>query len=52
MPKADIIISPDVSHIGIFEFHRAKEAIQAGYTAANNCLPQILRLIKKQNDRK
>ena len=47
MPKADITISPDVSHIGVFEFHRGKEAIQAGYTAANDCMSQLLKIIEK-----
>ena len=52
MPKADVIINPDVSHIGVFEFHRGKEAIQAGYKAANDCMPQLLKVIEAQNERK
>ena len=45
--KADIIISPDVSHIEAFEFYKGKEAIQAGYKAATNILPRLQRLIGK-----
>jgi len=52
MPKADVIINPDVSHIGVFEFHRGKETIQAGYKAANDCMPQLLKVINEQNERK
>jgi NTE family protein len=45
LPKADIIIAPDVSHIAAFEFHRSEEAIQAGYKAARYALPKILKLL-------
>ena len=43
--KADIMISPDVSHINAFEFHKGREAIQAGYEAANNVLPELRKLL-------
>jgi NTE family protein len=46
LPKADIIITPDISHIAAFEFHRGEEAIQAGYKAARDALPKIHKLIK------
>ncbi len=46
LPKADIIITPDVSHIAAFEFHRSGEAIQAGYKAAKYALPKIYKLIR------
>ena len=46
LPKADIIITPDISHIAAFEFHRGDEAIQAGYKAAMDALPKIHKLIK------
>ena len=46
LPKADIIITPDISHIAAFEFHRGEEAIQAGYKAAMDALPKIHKLIK------
>ena len=48
MLKADIVISPDVSHIEPFEFHRGEEAIPAGYEAARNALPKLQRLTGKQ----
>ena len=46
--KADIIISPDISNIEAFDFHKGKEAILAGYKAANDNLQQIQKLIKKR----
>lgn len=48
LPKADIIITPDTSHIAAFEFHRGEEAILAGYQAARNALPKIRNLIGKR----
>ena len=48
LPKADIIITPDISHIAAFEFHRSEEAIQAGYKAARYALPKIHKLIKNR----
>ena len=42
--KADIVISPDVSHIEAFEFHRGEEAILAGYEAARKVLSKLGRL--------
>jgi NTE family protein len=46
LPKADVIIAPDVSHIAAFEFYRSEEAIQAGYEAARCALPKIHKLIE------
>ncbi len=46
LPKADILITPDISHIAVFEFHRGEEAIQASYKAAMDALPKIHKLIK------
>jgi len=48
MPKADIIISPDVSRIEAFEFYKGEEAILAGYKAARNALPRLRRLVGKR----
>ena len=48
MPKADIIISPDVSRIEAFEFYKGEEAILAGYEAARNALPRLRRLVAKR----
>lgn len=42
---ADIVISPDVSGIGTFEFHKRKEAIAQGYKAAKDMLPKIQEMI-------
>jgi len=38
--SADIVISPDVSHIGTFGFYRGEEAILQGYKAARDILPR------------
>lgn len=35
---ADIMISPRVDQIGMFEFHRAREAIEAGYLATQKVI--------------
>jgi NTE family protein len=48
IPKADIIISPDVSRIEAFEFHKGEETILAGYEAARNVLPKLQRLTEKR----
>lgn len=41
---ADVMIEPDVSHIGLLEFHRADELIALGGQAAERALPMIERL--------
>ena len=41
LKPADIIINPDINHIGTFEFHRAEEAISQGYEAAYIMLPEL-----------
>lgn len=46
--KADIIISPDVSRIEAFEFHKRGEAILAGYKATRDILPKLQGLIGKR----
>ncbi len=38
---ADIMISPRLGHIGLFDFHRAEEAIAIGAEAAERALDQI-----------
>ena len=38
---ADILITPRVGHIGMFEFHRAEEAIRIGAEAAERALETI-----------
>ena len=46
---ADITIAPDVSHIKAFEFYRAAEAIEVGYSAAMEVLPKLKKLISVKN---
>ena len=38
---ADVLLSPKVSHIGMLEFHRAAEAIEAGELCVRNSLAEI-----------
>ena len=38
---ADIVLSPKVSHIGLLEFHRAAEAIEAGELCVRKVLPEL-----------
>jgi NTE family protein len=35
------MIAPKLARIGLFEFHRAEEAIQIGAEAAERMLPEI-----------
>lgn len=42
----DAIISPDVEHIGVFEFDKAQELYDLGYEAAERALPSILSAIR------
>jgi NTE family protein len=44
--KADIIIEPDVAHIGSSDFSKASELIQHGREAALKALPEIKRRLK------
>jgi NTE family protein len=44
--NADIVISPDVSSIGIFGVDKAAEAIVQGYKATKNVLPKIREMIR------
>jgi len=43
--KADILIEPDVSGIEPYEFYRGGEAIEAGYRAASEVVPEIEKLL-------
>lgn len=45
LEAADIVISPDVSDIGAFAFHKGEEAIAQGYRAARDALPRLQGLI-------
>jgi NTE family protein len=40
----DLMLAPEVGHIGLIEFYRAKDAIAAGRRAAEANLPALLRL--------
>jgi NTE family protein len=42
MQAADFRIEPDVSHVGMSQFHKAQEAIQAGYEAAVAAMDALL----------
>ena len=44
---ADIVISPDVSHVGVFGFQRGEEAITQGYKATKEVLPQLQEMIRR-----
>lgn len=44
--SADIIITPDVSHIGTFGFHKGEEAISQGYKATQTILPELQQKIR------
>lgn len=41
----DVMISPKLAGIGLFEFHRAGECIELGRQAAERALPDILELV-------
>jgi NTE family protein len=38
----DLLIAPDVAHIGVMEFHHVEEAIQAGRKAVTSAQDAIL----------
>lgn len=42
---AEILISPRLAHIGMLEFHRAAEAIEAGENCVNKALDEIRRVL-------
>lgn len=42
-----IIISPQLAHLGLLDFHRAAEAIEEGRRAVEMCLPALDKLKKK-----
>ena len=44
--SADIIITPDVSHIGTFGFHKGEKAISQGYKATQTILPELQEKIR------
>ncbi|MEE9193505.1 MAG: patatin-like phospholipase family protein [Thermodesulfobacteriota bacterium] len=42
----EIVITPDVTEIGVLDFHKSKEGIEAGYKATKEKLPEIKELLK------
>jgi len=48
----DLMLVPEVGHIGLIEFYRAKDAIIAGRQAAEAMLPDLLRLAEIRPHRK
>lgn len=44
---ADVIIAPEVSDLGPFDFHRVEEAISRGETAARQALPLLAKIEKE-----
>jgi NTE family protein len=44
-PHASLYIEPDVSHVGTSQFHRAKDAIVAGYEATIEKMEDIKRVV-------
>jgi NTE family protein len=42
----DIILAPRLSHIGLMEYYRAREAIQEGRECVGRILPEIRHLVK------
>lgn len=45
LSPADLYLSPAIHNIGLFEFYRAEEAIEAGRRAASESLDAILKLL-------
>ena len=41
LEKTDVVIEPDVVHIGAAEFHHAQECIRLGELAAQEAMPEI-----------
>jgi len=46
LKEADIVIEPQVVHIGVGDFHQAQECILQGELAAQNSIPEIKRLLE------
>jgi len=42
------LLSPQLAHIGMLEFHRAAEAIQEGDACVKRAMTEIIRLTGKQ----
>ena len=42
----DAIVAPRLAHLGLLDFHRAKDAIEAGERAVETALPSLNALFK------
>lgn len=47
----DVMVTPRLARIGLFEFHRAAEAIKAGREAAEKAMPELLRVLEAEAER-
>ncbi|OGO07918.1 MAG: hypothetical protein A2Y92_05445, partial [Chloroflexi bacterium RBG_13_57_8] len=45
--NADVVIEPDLAHIGAADFHKAAELIEQGKAAARKAIPEIKRKLEK-----
>ena len=43
----ELVIAPRLSHLGLLDFHRAKEAMDAGYAATQAALPGLEHWLKR-----
>ncbi|MGB2826875.1 MAG: hypothetical protein WBC50_01555, partial [Dehalococcoidales bacterium] len=41
LERADVVIEPDVVHIGAGDYHHARECIKQGELAAQKAMPEI-----------
>jgi len=44
--EADLLITPEMSEVDQMDFHKGAECIEGGIRAAQNALPEILKLVK------
>ena len=49
---ADMVIMPNVSHIGVLEYHRAKEAISQGSDAGRAAIPELRTLLLERQEQR
>jgi len=42
----EVVITPDVENIGVLDFHKSREGIEAGYEATKKMFPKIKKLLK------
>jgi len=46
LASPEVVITPDVENIGILDFHKSREGIEAGYRATKKMFPNIKKLLK------